>query len=245
MLKDKQSADHHPNRLLAALEPDDFASLEPHLRIVHLHQRQVLYETGDIMRHAYFPHDTVISLVAVMDDGRSAEMSLCGPEGVAGLITAGITPRSLGRYIVQLAGTASRIEIDAMYEVTKVRPNIERLMRRFTEATLVRTLQSVACNAIHSVDARCCRFILTIHYRIDRDVLPLTHEFLAERLGVQRSTVSVVMGKLQAKGLIKQARGGISVTDPKGLEAEACECYGRVRDAFEHLLPYAPSTRSP
>lgn len=243
MPEDKQTADHQANRLLAALEPDDFASLESHLKIVRLQQRQILYETGDIMRYAYFPHDTVISLVAVMNDGRSAEMSLCGPEGVSGLIAGGITRQSLGRYIVQLAGTASRIEIDEISEVIKVRPNIQRLMRHFTEATLVRTLQSVACNAIHSVDARCCRFILTIHYRIDRDILALTHEFLAERLGVQRSTVSVVMGKLQAKGLIEQARGGITVTDPKGLEAEACECYGRVRDAFEHLLPYAPSPR--
>lgn len=244
MPKNNQTADHHANRLLAALEPSNFASLEPHLRIVRLQQRQVLYETGDIMRYAYFPHDTVISLVAVMNDGRSAEMSLCGPEGVSGLIAAGITPQSLGRYIVQLAGTASRIEIDKMYEVIKAHPNLQRLIRHFTAATMVRTLQSVACNAIHSVDARCCRFILTIHYRIDRDVLALTHEFLAERLGVQRTTVSIVMGKLQAKGLIKQARGGITVTDPRGLEAEACECYGRIRDAFEHLLPYAPSSQS-
>lgn len=243
MPKGKQTAVHQANRLLAALEPDDFASLEPYLRIVSLQQRQVLYETGDIMRYAYFPHDTVISLVAVMNDGRSAEMSLCGPEGVSGLIAAGITPRSLGRYIVQLAGTASRIEIDRMYEVIAAHPNLQRIVRHFTAATLVRTLQSVACNAIHSVDARCCRFILTVHYRIDREVLPLTHEFLAERLGVQRSTVSVVMGKLQAKGLIQQARGGITVTEPRGLEAEACECYCRVRDALEHLLPYAPSGR--
>jgi len=239
----KRAGDHQANRLLAALEPNDFAFLESHLKIVHLQQRQVLYETGDIMRYAYFPHDTVISLVAVMNDGRSAEMSICGPEGVSGLIAGGATPQSLGRYIVQLTGTASRIEIDEMYGVIKVRPNLQRLIRHFTEATLVRTLQSVACNAIHSVDARCCRFLLTIHYRIDRDVLALTHEFLAERLGVQRSTVSVVMRRLQAKGLITQTRGGINVTDPKGLEAEACECYGRVRDAFEHLLPYAPSAR--
>jgi CRP-like cAMP-binding protein len=130
-----------------------------------------------------------------------------------------------------------------MYKVMEERPNIQRLVRHFVEATMARVLQSVACNALHSVEARFCRFILTIHYRINRDTLALTHEFLAERLGVQRTTVSAVMSKLQAKGLIRQAKGGITVTDPVGLEAEACECYGRVRDVLEDLLPYPPSTR--
>lgn len=235
--------DHRVNRLLAALAPEDLAYLEPHLEVVHLQRRQVLYETGDTMRHAYFPHDMVISLVAVMQDGRSAEMSLYGPEGVAGLLVAGGTRQSLGRYIAQLAGTASRVAIDTMYRVMSERPNIQRLVRHFTEATMARDLQSVACNALHTVEARCCRFILTIHYRINRDTLALTHEFLAERLGVQRTTVSAVMSKLQARGLIRQAKGGITVTDPVSLEAEACECYGRIRDVLEELLPYPPSTR--
>jgi CRP-like cAMP-binding protein len=235
--------DHRANRLLAALAPEDLAYLEPHLEVVHLKRRQVLYETGDTMRHAYFPHDMVISLVAVMQDGSSAEMSLYGPEGVAGLLVAGGTRQSLGRYIAQLTGSASRVGIDTMYRVMGERPNIQRLVRHFTEATMARDLQSVACNALHTVEARCCRFILTIHYRINRDTLALTHEFLAERLGVQRTTVSAVMSKLQTRGLIRQAKGGITVTDPVGLEAEACECYGRIRDVLEDLLPYPPSTR--
>jgi CRP-like cAMP-binding protein len=234
---------HRGNRLLAALEPDDFTCLEPHLKIVHLKKRQVLYETGDAIRYAYFPHDTVISLVAVMEDGSAAEMSLYGPEGVVGLIGAGVTRQSIGRYIVQLTGTASRIDIDTMDKVISARLNIQRLLRHFTEATMARVLQSVACNALHSVEARCCRFILMTHYRLDQDVLALTHEFLAERLGVQRTTVSAVMSKLLNRGLIKKARGGITVTDPSGLEAEACECYGRIRDMLEHVLPYVPSKR--
>jgi CRP-like cAMP-binding protein len=127
--------------------------------------------------------------------------------------------------------------------VTSARLNIQRLLRHFKEATMARVLQSVACNALHSVEARCCRFILMTHYRLDQDVLALTHEFLAERLGVQRTTVSAVMSKLLNRGLIKKARGGITVTDPSGLEAEACECYGRIRDMLEHVLPYVPSKR--
>lgn len=235
----RRASSHRVNRLLAALASEDFAYLEPHLEIVNLQQRQVLCEAGDSMRYAYFPHDTVISLLAVMEDGSSAEMSVCGREGVCGLINASVTSKAFGRYVVQLAGTASRIHIDTMNEVITARPNIQRLMRRFMEATMSRVLQSVACNAIHSVEARCCRFILMIHDRLDQDALPITHEFLAERLGVQRSTVSTVMGKLQTRGLIKQSRGGITVTDPSRLEEAACECYGRIRGVYERLLPYA------
>jgi CRP-like cAMP-binding protein len=213
------------------------------LDLVHLQRRQVLYETGDTIRFAYFPHDMVISLVAVMHDGSSAEMSVYGPEGVAGLLAAAVANQSFGRYIAQMAGSASRISLDKMFRVMCERPRIQAMVRHFAEATMARVLQSVACNALHSVEARSCRFILTIHYRINQDTLALTHEFLAERLGVQRTTVSAVMSKLQAKGLIRQAKGGITVTDPAGLEAEACECYGRVRDILERLLPYAPSER--
>jgi CRP-like cAMP-binding protein len=238
-----RASSHRDNRLLAALEPDDFTCLEPHLEVVHLKRRQVLYEIGDTIRYAYFPHNTVISLVAVMEDGSAAEMSLYGPEGVSGLVAGAITRQAFGRYIVQLTGTASRIDIDTMYEVISARPNIQRLLRHFTEATMARVLQSVACNAVHSVEARCCRFILMTHYRLDQDVLALTHEFLAERLGVQRTTVSAVMSKLQNKGLIQKVRGGIIVTNPSGLEAEACECYSRIREMLERVLPYGPSRR--
>ncbi|QRM34118.1 Crp/Fnr family transcriptional regulator [Microvirga sp. VF16] len=243
MIKVQSAKDHRANRLLAALEPEDFADLEPHLEFVHLHQRQVLCETGDTMRHAYFPHDTVISLLAVMADGSSAEMSLCGREGVSGLVNASVSRKAFGCYVVQFPGTASRIDLDTMTAAITARPNLQRVLRHFTEATMARILQSVACNALHSVEARCCRFVLMLHSRIDHDALPITHEFLAERLGVQRSTVSSVMGKLQSRGLIKQGRGGIIVTDPSRLEDAACECYGRVRDVYERLLPYATHSR--
>jgi CRP-like cAMP-binding protein len=229
--------DHRANRLLAALEPEDFAALEPHLDVVKLKRRQVLCETGETLRYAYFPHDTVISLVAVMEDGSSAEMSICGREGVVGLLTALISRQSFGRYIVQMDGTASRIEVDKMHEIGNARPSIRRVLWHFLEAIMARILQSVACNALHSVEARCCRLILSTDDRTDQDVLPLTHEFLAERLGVQRSTVSAVMGRLQAAGLIRQGRGGVIVADRARLEGAACECYRRIHNTFERLLP--------
>jgi CRP-like cAMP-binding protein len=229
---------HRANRLLAALEPDDFAVLEPHLHGVCLQQDQVLYEAGDALRHAYFPHDTVVSLVAVLKDGRSAEMAVYGREGALGLVSAVTASQSFGRYIVQASGTASRIELERMHEVIGRRPKVRQLVLHFTEAMMARVLQNVACNAVPSVEARACRWILSMHDRLDRDAVPLTHEFLADMLGVQRSTVSSITRALQEAGLIRQGRGLITVTNRLGLEGASCECYGTVRRSFERLLPH-------
>ncbi len=237
MAESLKTADHRANRLLAALDPDDFAHLEPHLEIVDLHRGQVLYETGETLLYAYLPHDTVISLVTLMKDGSSAEMAVSGREGLLGLVSAVVTRRSLGRYVVQVTGTASRIDIDRMHEAISTRPGIRRLFLHYTEALMTQVLQSVACNAVHGAEARCCRWILSMHDRLDSDALPLTHEFLAELLGVQRSTLSIITHKLQTAGLIRQARGVITVTNRAGLEGATCECYGRIRRTFEELLP--------
>jgi CRP-like cAMP-binding protein len=229
---------HRANRLLATLEPEDFAYLEPRLETVILPGGTVLYDTGDTLRHAYFPHDTIVSLVATMEDGSSAEMAVFGREAMVGLISAVFTRRSFGRYIVQIPGTASRIDIDRMHEAIGARPKIRELILRLTEALTSRVLQNVACNAVHSVEARCCCWILSTHDRLDHDTVPLTHELLAEMLGVQRSTVSIITRTLQTAGLIRQGRGVITVTDRAGLERGACECYSKIRRNFERLLPH-------
>jgi CRP-like cAMP-binding protein len=231
---------------LAALEPDDFACLEPHLEIISLEQGQILHEAGDALHYTYFPHDTVVALVAMLRDGRSAEMVVYGREGGLGLVGAMVTRRSFGRYVVQSPGTASRIDMERMGVVVSNRPKVRDLVLRFGEAMMTRILQNVACNAVHDVEERCCRWILSIHDRLERDTLPLTHEFLAEMLGVQRSTISSVTRALQDAGLIKQGRGSITIIDRAGLEAAACECYDTVRQSFERLLPqtYKASDKS-
>ena len=229
---------HRANRLLAALEADDFAFLEPHLEIITLPVGAILYEAEDTLRHAYFPHDMVVSLVAVLKDGRAAEMVVYGREGVLGLISATVTRQTFGRYVVNSAGMASRIDLDQLNKVIDLRPNVRQLIRRFSEAMMISVLQNVACNAVHSVEQRCCRWILTIHDRIHGDTVPLTHEFLAEMLGVQRTTVSKVTAALQEAGLIRQGRGTIAITDRAGLEGASCECYATVRRSFERLLPH-------
>jgi CRP-like cAMP-binding protein len=238
-----ETTSHRTNRLLAALELEDFALLESHLETVNLTRGQVLYEAGDPILHAYFPHDAVVSLVNVMEDGGSVEVGVFGREGVLGLLSALVTREAFGRYIVQMSGTASRIPVERLNEVRNARPALRQLIMNYGEVLLAQTFQTVACNAVHVVEARCCRWILNMHDRADQDTLPLTHEFLGEMLGVQRSTVSVVTRTLQTAGLIRQSRGGITITDRAGLEETACECYGKIRRVYQRLLPgtYPPA----
>jgi CRP-like cAMP-binding protein len=230
-------ADHRANRLLAAMELEDFARLEPHLEIVDLPRGKVLYESGETIRHAYFPHESVVSVVAVMADGDIAEMAVFGREGVFGFVSAFISRESLGRYVVHVPGTASRIAVERLKDAVDESLALRDLLRLYIEALLAQTFHTVACNAVHSVEARCSRWILSTRDRVDHDTLPLTHEFLAEMLGVRRSTVSIATRTLQTAGLITQGRGVITVADRVGLEAATCECYGVIRSHFERLLP--------
>ena len=229
--------DHRANRLLAAMEPEHFSRLAPHLEVTDLAGGAVLYESGDRIRYAYFPHDCVVSLMAVLEDGSSVEVAVFGQEAVFGLVSAMISGESLGRYLVQISGTASRIAVEKLQQAIDDTPGLRQLFLRYTEALLAQTFQTVACNAVHNVEARCCRWILSTHDRLQQDALPLTHEFLADMLGVQRSTVSLVTRTLQAAGLITQSRGVITVTDRAGLEDIACECYSIIRQNFDRLLP--------
>jgi CRP-like cAMP-binding protein len=228
---------HRTNRLLAALEAEDFRRLAPDLETVELKHRQVLYETGATVRWAYFPHNAIVSLVNELEDGGTVEVAVYGHEGGLGLLSGVVTHQAFGRYVVQVPGTASRIPVERLNEAGKVRPNLRRLVLRYGEVLLTQTFQTLTCHALHSVEARCCRWILNLHDRLDQATLPLTHEFLSGMLGVQRSTVSTVLGTLQATGLVRQSRGEIIIANRTGLEAKTCECYGKIRMVYERLLP--------
>jgi CRP-like cAMP-binding protein len=240
-----QNGDHRINWLLAALDQEDFALLEPHLELVELSREQVLYEPGDLIRHAYFPHHAVVSLVNVLEDGGTVEVAVFGRGGVLGLLSALVTREAFGRYVVQIPGTASRIAVERLDEIRNTRPKLRQLIASYGEAFLAQTFQILTCNAVHPVEARCCRWILMLHDRSEQDTLPLTHEFLAEMLGVQRSTVSVVTRTLQTAGLIQQRRGSITVTDRAGLEEAVCECYGRICRTYQRLLPGSHRSKAP
>jgi CRP-like cAMP-binding protein len=228
---------HRANQLLAALEPEDFAFLEPDLEVVDLPKGAVLYEAGDTIRHTYFPHSCIVGLVNVMEDGRFVEVASFGCEGLFGLLSVIVSRESFGRYSVQIGGTASRISLDKMQAAINTRPKLRLLILSYNEALLAQSFQTISCNTVHTIESRCCNWILSTRDRVDQDDLPLTHADLADLLGVQRSSVSIVLRTLQTAGLIGQSRGVITVKDRAGLEEVACECYGKILRRYKKLLP--------
>jgi len=199
----------------------------------------VLAEEGDPLQDVYFPHTVVISLVRSLQDGRVAEMATFGREALVGLSIEGIPLQTVGHFVVQIPGTAWRIGSGTLEAAASARPGIQHMLLRYTELLMILTFQYVACNAAHSIEARCCRWLVATHDRVKKDGLPLTHEALANTLGVQRSTVSGTLQKLERLGLIRQGRGMITIADRLGLQKAACECYGVLREKYLQILPNA------
>jgi CRP-like cAMP-binding protein len=228
-----------PNLLLAALPSQDFGLLKPHLREVVLAQGMILQEQGESIDHVYFPHDGIVSLLAVMQQGVAIETATIGREGAIGA-AAGLGPRqSLTRGVVQVAGTASRIAASSFRSAARKSEAIRNVIVSNGEMLLIQVQQSAACNALHDVESRLSRWLLQARDRLDGDTIQLTHEFLSQMLGVRRTTVTVVANILQRAGLIRYQRGNIKIVDRPGLEARACECYAAVRRNIARINPAA------
>ena len=225
------------NRLIDSLPPADLGLVSPHLTLVDLERGRLLYDPGDPIDTVYFPHDGVISLMTLMENGAAIESATIGREGALGLMAAVAPRQSLSRAIVQTPARASRISAVHLHDAWAKSPHIRALVDRHTEALYGHAIQSVACNALHSVEARFCRWLLTCHDRISGDTMALTQEFLADMLGVQRTTVTAVARGLQEKGVIRYRRGIVDIIDRTVLEQLACECYGVIRNTYARLLP--------
>jgi CRP-like cAMP-binding protein len=224
------------NSLLEKLPADDYALIAPHLLQIELERGRLLYDPGDVIDQVYFPYDGVISLMTLMENGAAIESTTIGPEGALGLMAA-VSPRqSLSRAIVQTPLKAGRISAERLHEAWAKSPCIRHLVDRHTEALYGHAIQSVACNALHSVEARFCRWLLTCHDRISSNTIALTQEFLADMLGVQRTTVTAVARSLQEKGVIRYRRGVVDIIDRSALETLACECYDVIRRTYDRLL---------
>jgi CRP-like cAMP-binding protein len=227
------------NRLLAAFSEEDHGLIAPCLVQVELERGRLLYDPGDRIDTVYFPHDGVISLMTLMENGAAIESATIGCEGALGLMAAVAPRQSLSRAIVQTPTRAARIRADQLHDAWTKSARIRDLVDRHSEALYGHAIQSVACNALHSVEARFCRWLLTCHDRISNNTVALTQEFLADMLGVQRTTVTAVARGLQAKGAIRYRRGVVDIIDRQILEQLACECYGVIRRTYERLLPEA------
>ncbi len=225
------------NRLLAALKPQDYERLKPHLQDVPMAQHQVLYEPGKPITRAYFPHDGFVSLVTAADEGPGIETATVGAEGVIGLPLLVTQMLSPSQAIVQVSGAAATMPVEPLQHALTESASMRALFGNYIHAFLGQVYQAVACNALHSAEERLAKWLLMSSDRTKGNGVPLTHEFLAEMLGVGRPTVSLIARTLQNAGLITYRRGLITVLDRPGLEETSCSCYDIVRRSFEQLLP--------
>ncbi|MDZ8108555.1 MAG: Crp/Fnr family transcriptional regulator [Nostoc sp. DedQUE12a] len=224
------------NLLLAKLPPDELERLHPHLEIVLLSLRQVIIEPNEPILYIYFPVNSLLSLVTVMEDGSTVESGCIGREGMAGvpiLLDASTTPMQT---LAQIPGQALRIKASIIKEMFDTGGSLQKLLHRYIHAVIVLGSQSTACNGLHNIEARLCRWLLMSSDGVGSDSLSLTQEFLSTMLGVRRSGVSETASKLQSKGLIRYQRGQIQILDRKSLEASACECYGVVKTEYKRLF---------
>ena len=221
-----------PNQLLNAFEPDVRHRIHPHLEVVSPKLGEIVCEAGGTLQHVYFPEGAVLSLLTVLENGDAIETSNIGREGAFGLFAAMYSRQSFNRCIVQLEGPIVRCEIEILHAEFKRSGHLRDLFVSYSETLLSQVQQSVACNAMHSVEKRMCRWLLMMHDRAEGEALAYTHEFMSHMLGANRKSVTLAARSMQAAGLISYRRGTMQVRDRAGLEAASCECYRIVKQRF-------------
>lgn len=224
------------NALLETLPESELAQLSARVKKVDFRLKETLYELGERIEHVYFPFEGVLSAVREFETGDVVEVATIGPEGCAGhsivleVITSG------AKVFVQVEGQGVRIAASDLVEILGLCPNVRTLLLRYSNALFHQVAQTAACNRVHTVDARCARWLLMTHDRVAGDSFYLTQEFLSQMLGVQRPTVSTAAAMLMHAGLIAYTRGSIEILDRAGLERSACECYRLVIDHYKASL---------
>ena len=226
------------NNLLAQLPHDEFHRIEPFLELVPLPLGKVLYESGDTLRHIYFPLDCIVSLLYVMQSGSSAEISVVGNEGIVGVALFMGGESTPSRAIVQSGGVGYRLPAQRLKDEFNRHGALMHLLLRYTQALITQMAQTAVCNRHHSIDQQLCRWLLLSLDRLRGNKLLMTQELIANMLGVRREGVTEAAGKLQKQGVIEYKRGHISVLNRHKLEQLSCECYEVVRRETERLLPY-------
>jgi len=226
------------NNLLAALPAAVQQRLLPFLELVPMPLGMVLYESGDTMRHVYFPTDCIVSLLYVMEDGASAEISVVGNEGLIGVALFMGGSSTPSRALVQSAGHAYKMPGQRLKDEFNRHAELTLLLLRYTQALITQMAQTAVCNRHHSIDQQLCRWLLLSLDRLSSSQLTMTQELIANMLGVRREGVTEAAGKLQKLGVIEYSRGNITVLDRPRLEKLCCECYAVVKRETDRLLPY-------
>ena len=224
------------NRLLAMLAADDYQRVLPGLELVNLSLGEVIRESGGAQEYVYFPITCIVSFLYTMEDGSTVEVGLTGNDGLVGvaLFLGGNT--SPYRAIVQIAGTAFRMRSKVLHEEFARSGGFQRVLLRYTQALITQISQTAACNRLHSVEKRLCRWLLLCHDRVSSDEILMTQEFIANMLGGRRESVTVAAGHLQDAGFVQYSRGHIRILDREAIEACACECYRVTKSEVDRLM---------
>jgi CRP-like cAMP-binding protein len=224
------------NRMLELLDPEDFDRLRPHLQHLNFEYKLPLYAGQKPIRFVYFPITGVASLVNTMTDGSAAEVGTIGNEGIVGLpIILGDSVAPTNVY-VQVPGVGLRLEARFLTDALERSSNLRSIMSHYVHAFFNQVAQSAACNHFHSLEQRCCRWLLMTHDRVQSEQFLLTQEFLGMMLGVQRTSVTAVARTLKRRKLIDYKRGGVTILSRRGLEELSCECYAVSKHEFDRLL---------
>jgi CRP-like cAMP-binding protein len=225
------------NQLLSVLPTEEYNRLAPQLQPIELPLGKVLYESGASMDWVYFPTDSIVSLLYVMENGSSGEIAVVGYEGIVGIALFMGGQTMPNRAVVQSAGRAYRLKGQFLTQEFNRGGDLQHLLLRYTLALLTQMGQTAVCNRHHTVDQQLCRWLLLSLDRLPSNELSMTQELIANMLGVRREGVTEAARKLQKVGLIEYHRGKITVIDRPGLERRVCECYQVVKDEFDRLLP--------
>lgn len=217
------------NRILLSISDRDYGALRPHLEYVTLPNHLVLHEAGGRLEFAHFLNRGLISLVVVMEDGKTAEAGIVGNEGFTGSLAAVGLSRGSLRAVMQITGDGFRVKVGALQDTLQSAPNLQAMLSRYTAVRGMQTAQTAACNRLHDIKQRLARWLLMTQDRVSSGSLLITHDFLATMLGTDRPTVSVAAGILQKKKVIEYTRGAVKIVNRKKLEDSACECYGVIR----------------
>jgi CRP-like cAMP-binding protein len=228
------------NHFLSSLSAQDRDSLQPHLKQLQLPQGTALYRADDIIPHVYFPYTGIISMIVGVSSGQYVEAGMLGRNSVIGAGAALDGPEALNGAIAQAESAGVMIDAGFLKELANKSTDLRMALVHQERALAAQTQQVAACNALHELEERLSRWLLQSRDLLQSDTLPLTQEFLSQMLGVQRSSVTLVAGKLQEAGLIRYRRGHIHVLDVEGLQDACCECYAAINAHLLKLTGWAP-----
>ncbi|MBD0388857.1 MAG: Crp/Fnr family transcriptional regulator [Nostoc sp. C3-bin3] len=236
MSLNNNSLEEPANKLLASLPANDYERLVPHLKLVALSNRQILYETGEPITQVYFPNKAVVSIITTMEDGSTVEAGLVSNEGMVGIPVILGDNTTTTTALVQIPGSGMQMDADVLRSEFNRGTALQSALLRYVQGLYTQIAQGSACNRLHKLERRLARWLLTVSDRLQSEEFPLTQEFISQMLGVRRAGVTEAANILSQAGIITYYRGQINILNREALEKTSCECYQIIEDEYVRLL---------